>query len=192
MTDREDGTVHVVALVGSLRERSFNRGLLRAAVDLTPPGMTLDELPIGTLPFYDEDLDHDDGPEVVRRFRAGIAAADGLLFITPEYNYSISGVLKNAIDWASRPAGRAVILGKPAAVMGAASGRSGTMRAQLHLRQIFVTLNILGLNKPELFVPYAGEKFDQDATLTDETVREQIRQLLAALKDWVERLHQSS
>jgi chromate reductase len=185
---QEGEPLRVAALVGSLRQRSFNRGLLRAAIELAPEGMTILDVPIGNLPHYDEDLDHDGGPEVVRWFRETIAAADALLFLCPEYNYSISGVLKNAIDWASRPTGRGAIVGKPAAVMGAAVGRSGTMRAQLHLQQIFVTLNIQGLNKPEIFVPFAAEKFDDDGNLTDGAVRAQIREQLLALRTWVQRL----
>jgi chromate reductase, NAD(P)H dehydrogenase (quinone) len=185
-------TITVAGLVGSLRARSFNRGLLRAAVELAPDGMTIADVPIGELPHYNEELDFDGGPETVKRFRATIQAADAILFVVPEYNYSISGVLKNAIDWASRPTGRGAIVGKPAAVMGAAIGRSGTMRAQLHLRQIFSTLNIVGLNKPEIFVPFAGEKFDETGNLTDEMIRSQIREPLVALQSWVRMLRGGS
>ena len=188
MTAGGPHAIRVAGLVGSLRERSFNRGLLRAAIEVAPEAMIILDQPIGDLPHFDDDLDVDGGPESVRRFRSAIQAADALLFITPEYNYSISGVLKNAIDWASRPSGRGAIMGKPAAVMGAAIGRSGTMRAQLHLRQIFVTLNIYGLNKPEIFVPYAGEKFDDAGNLTDEAIRAQIQEQLLALRAWVIRL----
>jgi chromate reductase len=176
--------LQVAGIVGSLTASSFNRGLYRAALELLPPGMSLSELPIGDLPFYSEDRDGPAAPESVHRFRKRIAAADALLFFTPEYNYSIPGVLKNAIDWASRPTGAAVIWGKPAAVMGASVGRSGTMRAQLHLRQIFVTINVQGLNKPEIFLPYAGEKFDGEGHLIDEDFREQIRAQLIALHAW--------
>lgn len=178
----------LAGIVGSLTASSFNRGLYRAALELLPHGMSLTELPIGDLPFYSEDRDGPTVPETVRRFREGIAIADALVFFTPEYNYSIPGVLKNAIDWASRPTGDAVIWGKPAAVMGASVGRSGTMRAQLHLRQIFVTINVQGLNKPEIFIPYAGEKFDDEGHLIDEDYREQIRAQLIALQAWTLRL----
>lgn len=188
MTDASSEPLRVATLVGSLREKSFNKGLMRAAIELAPEGMVVVDVPIGVLPHFDDDLDTDGGPEVVREFRTQIQEADALLFITPEYNYSIPGVLKNAIDWASRPSGRSVILGKPAAVMGAAIGRSGTMRAQLHLRQIFVTLNILGLNKPEIFVPYAPESFDEAGNLTDPAVRAHVEQQLVALQQWVRRL----
>jgi chromate reductase len=181
-------TLNVAGIVGSLTASSFNRGLYRAALELLPPGMSLIELPIGDLPFYSEDRDGLAAPETVHRFRAGIAAADALIFFTPEYNYSIPGVLKNALDWASRPTGEAVIWGKPAAVMGASVGRSGTMRAQLHLRQIFVTINVQGLNKPEIFMPYAGDKFDAEGRLVDEDFREQIRMQLIALRAWVVQL----
>jgi chromate reductase len=180
--------LHVAGIIGSLTASSFNRGLYRAALELLPPGMSLTELPIGDLPFYSEDREGPNVPETVRRFRKGIATADALIFFTPEYNYSIPGVLKNAIDWASRPTGEAAIWGKPAAIMGASVGRSGTMRAQLHLRQIFVTLNVQGLNKPEIFLPYAGEKFDAEGQLIDDDFREQIRAQLIALRAWVKQL----
>jgi chromate reductase len=147
--------------------------------------MLIADVPIGELPHYNEDLDFDGGPENVKEFRATIQASDAILFAVAEYNYSIPGVLKNAIDWASRPTGRGAIVGKPAVVMGAAIGRSGTMRAQLHLRQIFVTLNIQGLNKPEIFVPFAGDKFDESGNLTDEQIRSQIREQLVALQSWL-------
>jgi len=187
MSDSVD-LMRVAAVVGSLREKSFNRGVMRAAMELAPAGMVVADVPIGDLPHFNDDLDVNGGPDVVRQFRTRIQEADALLFVTPEYNYSIPGVLKNAIDWASRPSGRAAILGKPAAVMGAATGRSGTMRAQLHLRQIFVTLDIHGLNKPELFIPFAPEKFDDAGNVTDPAVREQIEKQLVALQQWVNRL----
>ena len=122
------------------------------------------------------------------RLQTIIADADAVLFFTSEYNHSISGVLKNAIDWASRPSGQAPIVGKPGAMMGASIGQSGTMRAQLHLRQIFGTLDIVGMNKPEIYVPFAGEKFDEDVRLKDAAVREKIGAFLAALETWVRRV----
>jgi chromate reductase len=180
--------VTVAGIVGSLRKVSLNRWLYNASVELAPPGMDLTEAPIGELPLYNEDIDVNGGPPPVRAFRQHILDADGLLFVTPEFNYSIPGALKNAIDWASRPTGRSVIYGKPAAVMGAAAGRSGTMRAQIHLRQIFVPLNIQGLNKPEIFVTYAREKFDDNGRLVDEDFRGQVAAQMAAFKDWIELL----
>src|SRR5687768_9033977 len=122
---------NVAGLVGSLRQPSLNRWLYEAAVELSPPRLRLCEAPIGELPLYNDDLDIEGGPDAVVTFRDQIRNADGLLFVTPEFNYSIPGVLKNAIDWASRPSGYSAIYGKPAAVMGAAAGRSGSMRAQI-------------------------------------------------------------
>jgi chromate reductase len=183
-----DNRLSVGGIIGSLRKQSYNRGLFEAARELAPPGMNLHELPIADLPLYNEDVERAGDPEPVRAFKAGIAVADALIFFTPQYNYSIPGVLKNAIDWASRPSGQGVILGKPATVMGASSGRSGTMFAQIHLRQIFVTLNIPDLKKPELYLPYCGDKYDQSGRLIDEAVREQIAQQLVAFQEWVERL----
>jgi|SRR5579884_1826347 len=184
----EEGAIEVAAIVGSLRRRSFNRALLRAALELKPPAMRIRELAIGDLPYYNEDLERQGCPAAVQRFRDGLAAADALLVITPEYNYSIPGALKNALDWASRPAGSLVLDGMPAAIMGAAVGRSGTMRAQLHLRQIFTTLDVRPLNKPEIYVTFAGDKFDADLNLTDEPTRDLIRDLLANLVEWTRRL----
>jgi chromate reductase len=188
MADRE---LVVAGLVGSLRHTSLNRWLFDAAVELSPAGVRLVEVPIGGLPLYNDDLDIDSGPPPVQSFREQIERADGLLFVTPEFNYSIPGVLKNAIDWASRPTGRSAIYGKPAAVMGAAVGRSGTMRAQLHLRQIFVPLNIHGLNKPEIFIPFARDKFDANGRLVDEDFRSQVAAQMGALKAWIELLQSS-
>jgi chromate reductase len=180
--------LNVVAMIGSLRRESMNRMLYQAAVELAPVRLRLSEFPIGELPHFNDDLDHDGGPELVRDLRARISAADGILFVTPEYNHSIPGVLKNAIDWASRPSGRAAILGKPATVMGAASGRSGTMRAQGHLRSLFPTLDLRGLNKPEVIVTFATEKFDAEGRLVDEPTREAVTAQLAAFSGWIDQL----
>jgi chromate reductase len=185
VADRE---LVIAGLIGSLRRVSLNRWLYEAAAELAPAGMRLVEAPIGDLPHYNDDIDVDGGPPAARAFRERIRAADGLLFVTPEFNYSIPGALKNAIDWASRPTGRSVIYGKPAAVMGAAAGRSGSMRAQMHLRQIFVPLNIQGLNKPEIIVTFAREKFDADGLLIDEDLRAQVAAQMLAFKCWIELL----
>jgi len=185
MAERE---IVIAGLIGSLRRVSLNRWLYDAAVELAPSGMQLIEASIGELPHYNDDIDMDGGPPAAKVFRQQIAGADGLLFVTPEFNYSIPGALKNAIDWASRPTGRSVIYGKPAAVMGAAAGRSGSMRAQMHLRQIFVPLNIQGLNKPEIIVTFAREKFDADGLLIDEDLRAQVTAQMFAFKSWIELL----
>jgi chromate reductase len=175
-----------LALVGSLRRGSYNRLLFNAARELVPPGVTIDEADIGSLPPYNDDVLLEQGhPEPVRRLREQIAAADAVLFISPEYNYSIPGVLKNAIDWASRPPSDQPFRGKPVAIMGAAGRAIGTARMQYHLRQVFVFLEALPLGKPEVMVNFAAQKFDERGHLTDEPTREVIRQQLEALADWV-------
>jgi chromate reductase len=183
--------VRVLGVPGSLRKGSFNRGLLRAASEMLPEGMTLDVYELGALPLYDGDVEAAGLPEPVQDFQRRIEAADALLFATPEYNYSMAGVLKNAIDWGSRPSpARATqpFNGKPVAMMGASAGMMGTGRAQYHLRQTCVFLNMLPLNKPEVFVAAAATKFDASGRLTDETLRTRIRQLLEALAAWTQRL----
>jgi len=182
-----ENSVRVLGMSGSLRKGSFNTALLRAAGGVLPAGTELEIADISTIPLYNADLEGSAYPEVVRRIKERVAAADALLFAVPEYNYSVSGVLKNAIDWVSRPATASPLSGKPMAMMGA-GGRFGTARAQYHLRQIAVFTNMLPLNKPEVMVMHASEKFDAQGNLADESVREEIRSLLAALAGWVRRL----
>jgi chromate reductase len=183
--------VRVLGIPGSLRKGSFNRGLLRAASEMLPDGMTLEVYELGAIPPYNGDVEAQGLPEPVQDFQRRIEAADALLFATPEYNYSMAGVLKNAIDWASRPSPARQTQpfnGKPVAMMGASAGMMGTGRAQYHLRQTCVFLNMLPLNKPEVFVAAAQTKFDANGKLTDETARTLIRQLLDALAAWTRRL----
>jgi chromate reductase len=179
--------VHVLGISGSLRKASFNSGLLRAASQVLPEGMSLEIFDLSPIPFFNGDVDAVGVPEPVQHFKQCIAAADALLIATPEYNYSLPGVLKNAIDWASRPPKESPLNGKPLAILGA-GGQSGTARAQLHLRQVAVFTNMLPLNKPEVIVQRAWEKFDAQGNLTDETVRQQVRALLEALQAWTHRL----
>lgn len=176
--------VEVATLVGSLRRQSFNRGLLRTAMLLQPEGMHIYEVPIEHLPHYDEDVDRHEDPPPVRDLKQALQRADAILILTPEYNYSIPGVLKNALDWASRPSGRSVLRGKPAAIMGAAAGRSGTMRAQLHLRDILLTIGLFTLPEPEVYVTFAADKFNSLGELTDQSSLDGVRQLLRNLHDW--------
>ena len=177
-------------MVGSLRRQSYNRGLLRTAMLLQPEEMRIAEVSITTLPYFNEDVEAAGDPPLVQDFKAALARADGLLICTPEYSYSIPGVLKNALDWASRPSGRSVLRGKPVAILGASVGRSGTMRAQLHLRQIFVHIGAIVIPEPEVFVTFAPDKFNQLGELTDQTSRDLIRRLLEHLADWVDLLGQ--
>ena len=179
--------IHVLEFSGSLRKASFNAGLLRAAGELLPEGMTLERFDLHPIPLYNADIDGDNPPEPVREFKNRIAAADALLIVTPEYNYSVSGVLKNAIDWASRPPKTSPLDGKPLAMMGA-GGVMGTLRAQTHLRQILQFNGTLPLQKPEVYVARAWEKFDADGNLIDAETRKQVRALLEALRVWVLRL----
>lgn len=180
-------SIRVLGIAGSLRAGSFNRALLRAASSLTPDGMVMEVAEIGDLPLYDGDVEAKGIPGPVQLLKDRVGAADALLIATPEYNYSVPGVLKNAIDWISRPPDPP-LNEKPTAIMGASVGVTGTARAQYHLRQIGVFTNMLILNKPEVMVAKAHEKFNQAGELVDERTREAVRGLLAALTQWTLRL----
>jgi chromate reductase len=177
----------ILGIAGSLRKGSYNRGLLRVAQHLAPEGVTVESFDLDGIPLYNQD---DDGnpPARVTEFKTRIRAADAILFVTPEYNYSIPGVLKNAIDWASRPYGDSAWEGKAVAVIGASGGLQGTSRAQYHLRQCFVFLNMHPVNKPEVMIAGASQKFDADGNLTDEKAKEMVGRLLSALADWARKL----
>jgi chromate reductase len=177
----------VVGISGSLRRGSFNTAALRAAQGLAPEGMTIEAAEIGDLPLYNDDVRAAGYPPAAERFRGQLAAADAILFVTPEYNYSVSGVLKNAIDWGSRPPDQPFD-GKPVAIMGASGGLFGTARAQYHLRQMLIFLNAYPVNKPEVMIGQAQTKFDEAGNLTDEPTREFIRKLLVSLRDWTVKL----
>jgi chromate reductase len=183
----DGGTVRILGISGSLRSGSVNTATLRAAQELAPAGMTIDRFDIASIPLYNEDVRQQGFPAPVEDLRARIKAADGLLIVTPEYNYSIPGVLKNAIDWASRPPEQPFD-GKPIGVMGASGGIFGTGRAQYHLRQCFVFLNGLVMNRPEVMIPTAHAKFDANGALTDQPSRDFIAAHLVAFKAWVLRM----
>ena len=181
--------VRVLGIAGSLRQGSYNKMLLRAAAELRTPGMELTIFErLADVPPYNGDLDVGEGPEPVRALRQALAGAEALLIATPEYNYSIPGVLKNAIDWASRPPATSPLRGMPAAIMGASGGMSGTMRAQLALRQTFVFTQTYALQGPEVVVSRAAEKFDATGRLVDEKTRDILKQHLAALVAWTRKL----
>lgn len=180
-------TLNVLGISGSLRAASFNTAALRAAQGLAPAGMTINVFSIADLPLYNEDVKVQGFPASALALRDAIKAADAVLIASPEYNFSISGVLKNAIDWASRPPEQPFD-GKPIAIMGAAGGMLGTARAQYHLRQCFLFLNGHVLNKPEVMIAAAASRFDATGTLTDETTQGMIRAQLEALRDWTVRL----
>jgi chromate reductase, NAD(P)H dehydrogenase (quinone) len=179
----------ILGISGSLRRDSYNSAALRAAAGLAPDGATVETFALHGIPLFNQDEELNPPARVVELKRR-VREADALLFVTPEYNYSVPGVLKNAIDWASRPHGDSAWDGKPAAIMGATDGAFGTARAQYHLRQIFVYLNVFPVNKPEVLIAHAPQRFDADGNLTDETTKEFIRQLLRNLVDLTWRLRQ--
>ncbi len=176
--------IEVVGISGSLRRSSYNSLLLRAAMALAPDGMQIKPASID-LPLYNEDLYEQGFPESAIQLRSQIAKADAVLIVTPEYNYSVPGVLKNAIDWVSRPPDQPFNM-KPVAIMGASPGRIGTARAQYHLRQVFVCLNAAVLNKPEVMVGGVAQLFNDSGQLTDTPTREHVTRLLVALAAQVE------
>lgn len=179
--------IRILGIAGSLRRDSYNRAALRAAAELAPEGATIDIFELDGIPGFSED-DEQSPPEKVTELKRRIREADAVLFVTPEYNYSIPGVLKNAIDWASRPYGDSAWNGKPAAIMGASVGAIGTARAQYHLRQVMVFLNMFPINQPEVMIGNASERFDSEGNLTDEQTKDFIRQLLQNLVEWVQRI----
>ncbi|MHB8352329.1 MAG: NADPH-dependent FMN reductase [Thermoplasmata archaeon] len=173
-------TVRIVGISGSLRKASFNRMLLRNAQELVPSGSSLEVVEIPELPGFNQDLEQSP-PATLAPFKAKIRAADAILFATPEYNYSIPGALKNAIDWASRPYGDNAWNDKPVAAIGASIGLLGASRAIYHLRQSFIFLNMHPINLPEVFVAFADKKFDAEGRFTDEAGRKILAALLATL-----------
>jgi len=178
--------IRVLGVAGSLRAASFNRSLLRAAVELVPQGMEISTFEgLREIPPYDTDVESRGEPPPVAAWKSAIAEADAVLFVTPEYNYGIPGLLKNAFDWASRPPGKSPLNRKPAGIMGVSGGNSGTARAQLALRQSFVFTETYGMLRPEILVPRGAEKFDAEGRLTDERTREAVRRFLAAFSDWI-------
>lgn len=183
------GRIEVAAIVGSLRQQSLNRSLLQTTMLVAPERLHIYEVAIDRLPFYNEDLERQGDPPPVAEFKAALARADAVLILTPEYSYSIPGVLKNALDWASRPSGRSVLKRMPLAMMGASVGRSGTMRAQLHLRQVCVQLGAIPLPEPEVYVTFAADKFNALGELTDPTALDGVKKLLARLGEWSDLLH---
>ena len=175
--------MHFLGISGSLRKQSYNTAALRACASLLPDGVTLELADISAIPLYNEEIREQGLPAAVLKLREQIAAADALVIATPEYNYSVPGVLKNAIDWASRPPSQPFD-GKPIALLGATPGGLGTSRSQYHLRQIFVYLNGQLLNKPEVMISAAPSKFDAEGKLTDAATADHLKTMLSALADW--------
>jgi chromate reductase len=183
--------VKILGFVGSLRKDSYNKALMRAAMELIPDDATIEVFDLAGIPPFNQDLENQP-PQILREFKAKIRAADALLIATPEYNYSIPGVLKNAIDAASRPYADKVFDGKPVAVMSASIGHLGGARAQYHLRQSFVFLNMYPINHPEVMLPFADENIDKKGNVTNEETRKLIRELLEELVRWTRKLKGSS
>jgi chromate reductase, NAD(P)H dehydrogenase (quinone) len=181
------GNIKVLGICGSLRRGSYNMAALRTAIALKPPEMTVTVADISQIPLYNEDVRQQGFPPPVETLRRQIKEADALLFACPEYNYSMSGVLKNAIDWASRPPDQP-FAGKPCAIIGAAAGMAGTARAQYDLRRSCVFLDMHPLNKPEVFIGQAQTKFDAEGNLLDEAAKGFIRDQLVALVAWTRQI----
>jgi chromate reductase, NAD(P)H dehydrogenase (quinone) len=180
--------LRVLGIAGSLRKASYNRALLRAALELAPEGLQLEIYEgLGDIPVYNGDVEAQGFPEPVVRLKEAIRAADALLIATPEYNGGVPGMLKNAIDWASRPPKETPLRGKPVALMGASPGMLGTARAQTALRQSFIFLQMPAMPAPEVLVARAHEKIDSEGRLSDETTRQHLRQFLEAVRDWTRR-----
>ncbi len=179
--------ISVLGICGSLRQGSFNRAALNTAIELRPAGMEVTVADISQFPLYNEDVRAQGFPPPVETLRQQIKAADALLFACPEYNYSMSGVLKNAIDWASRPPDQP-FAGKPVAIVSAAAGMAGGARSQMHLRHSCVFLDMHPLNKPEVLIFQAQNKFDAAGKLTDDVARGLIRDLMAALAGWTRQI----
>lgn len=183
-------TVRILGIAGSLRKQSYNRSALVAATKLVPGNAEIEIFELDGIPAFNQDDDQNPPAKVVE-FKEKIRAADAILFVTPEYNYSVPGVLKNAIDWASRPYGDSAWDGKPAAIMGASVGSIATARAQYHLRQIMVFLNMFPINRPEVMIGNCAALFDAAGNLTDEKTKGYIRDLLKNLVEWTERIRVS-
>ena len=179
--------IFILGFGGSLRKGSFSKAILMEALNHVPEGASLEIFEIGGIPEFNQDMEKDP-PKVIRDFKAKIRAADAILISTPEYNYSVPGFLKNAIDWASRPYGDNAFQGKPVGIMSSSIAGAGGSRAQYHLRQIFVFLDMHPLNKPEVIVPEVHQKVDNEGNVTDQHTKEKIGELVQALVKWAGKL----
>lgn len=179
--------IKILSFAGSLRKGSFHKALIRAAVEVAPESMAIEVFDLEGIPPFNQDFEANP-PQIVKEFKEKIRNADAILIATPEYNYSVPGVLKNAIDWVSRPRVDTPLEGKPVAIMSASIGRFGGARAQYHLRQSFIFLNMHPVNRPEVMLSDATHNIDAKGTVTNEQTRQLIRQLLEALAAWTIRL----
>jgi chromate reductase len=193
MTGTTNTPLRIVAIAGSLRRGSWNRRLLEAARDLAPAGMRIDIVDLADIPLYDGDHDTDETrPAAVRRLKALVAEADGVLIATPEYNHSVPGVLQNAIDWISRPAMKSPLVDKPAAIMGVSPGALGAARAQQQLKLVLMATLAQVLPHPGVSVGLVTEKFDAEGRLVHEPTRGFVAAYLAAFETWIRRVGRSS
>lgn len=181
------GELRIVGIAGSLRAASLNRALLHAAGDLAPDGMAIEIFDLAEIPLYNGDVEAAGDPQGVAAFKRAITAADGVLMATPEYNHGVPGVMKNAVDWASRPPGQAPLGGKPVGIIGASPGNTGTARGQSQLRQAFEFTNSFCMPQPELLVFKAHEKFDAQGALVDQATAQYLVRYLTAFGVWVRR-----
>jgi chromate reductase len=179
--------IHIVAMLGSLRSGSFNKIVLNSAIELCPQGASIEIAEIGNLPLYNGDFEGN-MPQEVRSFKEKIKSADSILIVTPEYNYSIPGGLKNALDWGSRPYGDSSFDKKPVGVMTASPGSLGGSRCQYHLRQAFVFLNMFPMNVPEMIIGSIQDKTTEDGKLKDQHSKDKILEYLNALIDWSKKI----
>lgn len=177
--------LNILGIAGSLRRGSYNRALLRSAAELAPDGLAIEIFDLIEIPLYNGDVEAEGDPEAVARLKDAIAAADGVLMATPEYNHGVPGVMKNAVDWASRPPGAAALGGKPVGIIGASPGITGSARGQSQLRQAFEFTNSFCMPQPELLVFKAHEKFDAEGSLTDEATEQHLVRYLSSFAAWV-------
>ena len=184
MATTSGSSLSFLGIAGSLRAASYNRGLIRAAIEAAPDGTRVVPYDLAEIPMFNADIEAGGDPPAVADFKQAIGRADALLIATPEYNHCVPGVLKNAIDWASRPPRQSVLTGKPVAIMGASTGRGATARAQAHLRDGLAYTNGFVLPLPEVLVDFATEKFDDDGNLVDDETAAEVRDLLVSLAAW--------
>jgi chromate reductase len=180
-------SIKLLGVSGSVQKQSYNSGALRAIPAILPDGMTFEIADISDLPFYNNDVEQTGFPDAVKNFRTKVAAADALIFAVPEYNFSLPGVLKNALEWLSRPPNPPVNA-KPCAVLGASISPLGTARGQFHFRHVAVSLNLIMVNVPHVDITSAKTKFDAQSQLTDQASVDSINQLLGELKAMTLRL----
>lgn len=175
----------IIAISGSLRKNSFNTGLIRSAIELKQGSIDIEYFDIKDIPLYNSDIDGENKPQSVLELSKKVSEADGILIAVPEYNYSFTAALKNAFDWLSRVTPMP-LLGKPLAMIGASYGMSGSMRAQLQFRQVVIFMDMRVMNKPEVMIPSAYDKFDEKGNLIDDHTKEHLKKMLISFEKFIE------